>query len=53
MAVLAAVIAAVGVLGGLALSFSYDVPGGPSIVVVLATLAAASLAATAVRMVRP
>jgi zinc transport system permease protein len=52
MAILAAVIAAVGVLAGLALSFSYDVPGGPSIVVVLAALAGASLAATAVRMAR-
>jgi zinc transport system permease protein len=52
MAVLAAVIAAVGVLAGLALSFSYDVPGGPSIVVVLAALAGASLAATALRMAR-
>lgn len=52
MAILAAVIAAVGVLAGLALSFSYDVPGGPSIVVVLAALAGASLAATAVRTAR-
>jgi zinc transport system permease protein len=52
MAILAAMIAAVGVLAGLALSFSYDVPGGPSIVVVLAALAGASLAATAVRMAR-
>lgn len=39
MAVLAAVIAAVGVCLGLLLSFRIDVPGGPAIVVVLATAA--------------
>jgi zinc transport system permease protein len=43
MAVTAAVIAAAGVLAGLGLSFTYDVPGGPAIVVVLASVAGFSL----------
>ena len=44
MAVLAAVIAAVGVCLGLLLSFRIDVPGGPAIVVVLATAAISAIA---------
>jgi zinc transport system permease protein len=52
MAILAAVIAAAGVLGGLAMSFALDVPGGPSIVVVLAALAAVSLGGTAIGLAR-
>jgi zinc transport system permease protein len=52
MAILAAVIAAAGVLGGLAMSFALDAPGGPSIVVVLAVLAAASLGGTAIGLAR-
>jgi len=52
MALVAAAIAAVGVLAGLALSFGLDAPGGPSIVAVLAVLAGASLAATAVSTAR-
>jgi zinc transport system permease protein len=49
MAALAAVFAVAGVLGGLALSFRLDVPGGPAIVLVLAALALASLVTHAVR----
>jgi zinc transport system permease protein len=48
MAMLAAGIAVLGVLAGLQLSLSYDVPGGPSIVLVLAIISAASLAVTVV-----
>jgi zinc transport system permease protein len=43
MVVVAALIAVAGVLAGLGLSFTYDVPGGPAIVVVLALLAGFSL----------
>lgn len=49
MAALAAGIAAVGALGGLALSVVTDTPGGPAIVVVLSAIAFAALAVTAVR----
>lgn len=52
MAVLAAIIAAAGVLGGLALSFRLDVPGGPAIVVVLAAIATLSLLSAVVRRTR-
>jgi zinc transport system permease protein len=44
MAALAAAIAGVGVIGGLALSVAADTPAGPSIVAILAAIAAASLA---------
>ena len=43
MAIVAALVAVVGVLAGLGLSFNYDVPGGPAIVVVLSVLAGCSL----------
>lgn len=43
MAVLAAMLGVLGVLGGLGLSLWVDTPGGPSIVTVLAVLAAATL----------
>jgi zinc transport system permease protein len=43
MAAVATFVAVAGVLAGLALSFTYDVPGGPAIVVVLALLAGLSL----------
>ncbi len=43
MAMLAAAIAVVGVLGGLSLSWRLDIPGGPSIVATLAVMAVASL----------
>ncbi len=43
MAVLAALVAALGVVGGIALSFWIDTPAGPSIVVVLTGLFALSL----------
>lgn len=43
MAAAAALVAVAGVLAGLGLSFNYDVPGGPAIVVVLALLASFSL----------
>ncbi len=43
MALLAAVIAAIGVCLGLLLSFRIDVPGGPAIVVVLAAAALAAI----------
>jgi zinc transport system permease protein len=49
MAVLAAGIGALGVVGGLTLSMAADTPGGPSIVTVLALLAAAILASSARR----
>ncbi|HEY8127353.1 MAG TPA: metal ABC transporter permease, partial [Hyphomicrobium sp.] len=45
MAVLAAGIAVLGVILGLWLSLSSDVPGGPSIVIALCTIAAISLLA--------
>jgi zinc transport system permease protein len=41
----AVAVGAVGVMGGLALSYVVDVPGGPAIVAVLSALAFASLAA--------
>ena len=43
MAVLAAVIAVIGVIAGLQFSMSYDIPGGPAIVLVLASIAGVSL----------
>jgi zinc transport system permease protein len=43
MAVVAALVAVTGVMAGLSLSFNYDVPGGPAIVVVLSVLAGFSL----------
>jgi zinc transport system permease protein len=49
MAALAAAISAVGVCIGLALSFRIDVPGGPAIVLVLATAALGALATAGVR----
>jgi zinc transport system permease protein len=52
MAILAAVIAAAGVVGGLALSFRLDVPGGPAIVVVLAAIATLSLLSAVARRAR-
>lgn len=45
MAILAAAIAVAGVLTGLVLSFHYDVPGGPAIVLVLAVAAVTSVLA--------
>lgn len=48
MALLAAVIAVAGVLAGLQLSLSFDVPGGPAIVLVLAIISATSLLGMAV-----
>lgn len=45
MAILAAGIAAAGVVLGLALSYNFDVPGGPAIVLVLATAAIAAVLA--------
>jgi len=47
MVALAAVIAAVGVMAGLALSLGLDLPGGPAIVLVLSVAAGASLAVRA------
>ena len=44
MALIAASIAASSVVAGLALSFTYDIPSGPSIVLLMATCAIASLA---------
>lgn len=44
MAVMAALIACAGVMIGLWLSFTIDVPGGPAIVLVLATIALGALA---------
>lgn len=49
MVLLSALVAAAGVAGGLAMSWSLDTPGGPSIVVVLAGMAGCSLLATALR----
>lgn len=49
MAALAAAIAVASVLAGLELSLSYDIPGGPAIVAVLAAIAGASLAGAAAR----
>ena len=43
MAMLAAVIAVIGVVAGLQFSMSYDIPGGPAIVLVLASIAGVSL----------
>jgi zinc transport system permease protein len=43
MALVAVLVAVMGVLAGLGLSFHYDIPGGPAIVVVLSVLAAFSL----------
>lgn len=48
MAVLAALIAAVSVAAGLAISSAYDVPGGPAIVLVMAACAVVSLVWTGV-----
>lgn len=45
MAILAAAIAVLSVIGGLALSAGYDTPGGPTIVLVMSALAAFSLLA--------
>jgi zinc transport system permease protein len=47
MAVLAALIGAASVVAGLYLSASYDVPSGPAIIVVMATVAFASLGTVA------
>lgn len=49
MAVLAAAIAAFGALAGIQLSVSYDIPGGPAIVLVLAIISGTSLIGMAVR----
>ncbi len=49
MVLLAALVAAAGVIGGLMLSFQLDTPGGPSIVVVLSILAGLSLTAAGLR----
>jgi zinc transport system permease protein len=49
MAVLAAIIAIAGALAGLQLSLSYDIPGGPAIVLILALLSGVSLMAAVVR----
>lgn len=51
MALFAAAIAVIGVLAGLQLSVSLDIPGGPAIVLVLAGLSGASLLAAAMRRV--
>ncbi|MEQ1718066.1 MAG: metal ABC transporter permease [Hyphomicrobium sp.] len=45
MAVMAALIGAVSVAGGLTLSLAYDTPGGPSIVLAMTVIAAVSLLA--------
>jgi zinc transport system permease protein len=52
MAAVAALIAVAGVLAGLGLSFTYDVPGGPAIVVVLALLAGFSISTALGRRAR-
>ena len=52
MVVLAALAGAIGVAGGLWLSLTLDTPGGPSIVVVLACLAGASLVHATLRRPR-
>lgn len=49
MAVIAAAIASLGVIAGLALSASTDTPGGPAIVIVLSAIALAALLASARR----
>jgi zinc transport system permease protein len=49
MAIVAGLIGCAGVIGGLALSYQVDVPGGPAIVAVLAALAFTSLIAGARR----
>jgi zinc transport system permease protein len=49
MAVLAAIIAIAGALAGLQVSLSYDIPGGPAIVLILALLSGVSLMAAVVR----
>jgi zinc transport system permease protein len=49
MAVYAAVIGMVAVAAGLFLSLSFDTPGGPSIVLVLAGLFAASIFPSVIR----
>lgn len=49
MAVLAAIIAVAGALAGLQLSLSYDIPGGPAIVLILALISGVSLMAAVVR----
>lgn len=49
MALLAAGIAMIGVLAGIQLSLSFDIPGGPAIVMVLATLSGLSLIGMALR----
>ena len=46
MAMLSAMVAAAAVVAGLALSLNADIPGGPAIVVVLATMAGVALAAS-------
>ena len=51
MAVMAAIIATVGVIAGLQLSLNLDIPGGPAIVLVLAAISAVSLVVTVVRKV--
>ncbi len=49
MAIIAAVVAMVGVVGGLLLSLMVDVPGGPSIVLTMCALAVISLMAAGTR----
>lgn len=49
MALLAAAIAVTGVIIGLQISLSFDIPGGPAIVAVLAAMSGASLFGTALR----
>ncbi len=44
MVALAALVAALGVVGGIGLSSAYDAPGGPSVVLVMSALAVAALA---------
>lgn len=48
MAVAAALIAASGAIGGIALSLNYDTPGGPSIVLVMTALAGLTISAARV-----
>lgn len=49
MALLAAALAAAGVIAGIQLSVSFDIPGGPAIVLVLAIISGSSLFAMAIR----
>jgi len=49
MALIAAVIATAGVVAGLELSLSFDIPGGPAIVAVLAAMSGVSLFGMALR----